>query len=59
MARLTARRVRRLRARIAANRCAVRPGITHRWTEEAGFDPTSFGSVMEWWQCSKCWAVER
>lgn len=55
---LTARRVRRARRLIAANRCHQGPGITHRWREGSGFDPMSFGAVIEWFECDKCGEVE-
>lgn len=47
-------RVRRLRARVAADRCPSGPGITHRWEPECGADTASFGGAMEWWRCGKC-----
>lgn len=52
--RLTARRVRKHRAWIAANRCPLGPGLTHDWSHTYAFDPSSFGSVLEFWECPKC-----
>ena len=56
---MTTRRARNARRWVQSNRCPKGPGITHHWTQEVGFDPTSFGAVVEWWECSKCWAVQR
>lgn len=57
MRRLTARRVCRLRRYVAANRCPLRPGLTHDWVAEVGMDPTSLGGVVEWQECLKCGAT--
>lgn len=51
---ISARQVRRLRAHIEANRCPVRPGLTHDWHRGIGMDPMSLGGVVEWWECAKC-----
>lgn len=50
---LTARRVRKLRERIALDRCDTRPGITHHWAEDYFSDATSWGYI-EVWVCLKC-----
>jgi hypothetical protein len=52
-------RAKYLRRQIRRNRCPIRPGITHAWFQDAGPDPTSFGSVIEWWECAKCREVVR
>ena len=54
MRKMTAKRAAKARAWVAANRCPVRPGITHHWRDA--------GKVILWpgdregyaFQCSKC-----
>lgn len=54
--RLTVRNVRRLRSRIARNRCTVRPGLTHAWHSEPLANPLGETYDVTW--CTKCDVID-